>query len=497
MEEEQVQFNLYFMAYNEYTTIKNFINGDWVRDSMDGELINYDPSTGTAYSDLPNSTQDTIDLSVEVANNAFPCWKKTSVQDRSNLLWKIANLIEKNAHELAIAECIDNGKPLSLCERMDIPRAAANFKFFAQSIINFHEKAFQSSANVFNYTTNQPLGVVATISPWNLPLYLFTWKIAPALATGNTVVAKPSEITPMTAFLLSKIVKEAGLPDGVLNIVQGEGLLTGEALVNHPHIKAVSFTGSTRAGKRIAQVIAPQFKKYSLEMGGKNALIIFDDVDIDQTVDLAIRASFTNQGQICLCTSRILVHQNIYESFKRAFVKKVAALKIGDPLESDTHQGAVVSVQHYEKILKAIQTAQQENGIVLTGGEAFKPEGRCEKGWFVYPTILEGLSMDSSTNQEEIFGPVVSLHAFSDREEAIALANNSHYGLACTILTNNNSHAHAVAQSVDAGIVWVNTWLYRDLRTPFGGMKDSGVGREGGEDAFEFFTEKKNITIQF
>lgn len=485
------------MPLNDNATIKNFINGEWMHGAIDGSLTNYDPATGQPYGNLPNATQDTIDLSVEVANNVFSDWKNTSVQERANHLWKIAALIEKNAHELAKAECIDNGKPLTLCERIDIPRAAANFKFFAQTIVSFHEQAYKSANTVFNYTANQPLGVVATISPWNLPLYLFTWKIAPALATGNTVVAKPSEITPMTAFLLSKIVKEAGLPDGVLNIVHGEGLLTGEALVNHPLVKAVSFTGSTRAGKRIAQVVAPQFKKFSLEMGGKNAMIVFEDVQIEKAVDLAVRAAFTNQGQICLCASRILVHEKIYENFKQAFVKKVQSLKVGDPFETETQQGALVSAQHYEKILKAIQTAKEEQGILLTGGEAVHPEGRCKKGWFVQPAVFEGLSMKSITNQEEIFGPVVTLQPFGNKEEAIELANQSHYGLACTIMTNDLSKAHFVAQSVEVGIVWVNTWLYRDLRTPFGGMKNSGVGREGGLDAFEFFTEKKNITIQY
>lgn len=484
------------MSYSEYSTIKNYINGEWIQNSMDGALMNYDPSMGVVYGNLPNSTQQTIDESVNHAQNAFPAWKNSNVQDRANFLWRIADLIDRYAHDLAMAECIDNGKPLSLCQRMDIPRAAANFRFFAQTIIAFHENAYRSSESVFNYTTHEPLGVVATISPWNLPLYLFTWKIAPALATGNTVVAKPSEITPATAFLLSKIVHEAGLPSGVLNIVHGEGLLTGEALVNHPLIKAVSFTGSTRAGKRIAQVIAPQFKKYSLEMGGKNAMIIWEDVDIDKAVDLTVRAAFTNQGQICLCASRILIHQKIYGSFKKALVQKVQSLKVGDPLEKDTHQGALVSAQHYEKILKAIDTAINENGNILVGGKPYHPDGRCKNGWFVLPTIIEGVSMDATTNQEEIFGPVITIQPFEDIDEAIHLANNSPYGLACTIMTNLSDKAHTIAHAVHAGIIWINTWLYRDLRTPFGGMKNSGVGREGGLDALEFFTEKKNITLQ-
>ncbi len=476
--------------------LENYIGGEWIVNSMDGTLMNFDPSIGEVYGHLPNTGKESVDTAVEIAKQAFSKWKNTPVSERAAILWRIAEMIDTHAEELAMAECIDNGKPLSLCKKTDIPRAAANFRYFAQAITQFNNESFKSEPQVFHYTTQDPLGVVAAISPWNLPLYLFTWKIAPALAAGNTVVAKPSEITPVTAYLLSKIVHMAGLPAGVLNIVHGEGMVTGEALIQNPDIKAVSFTGSTRAGKRIAQLIAPTFKKLSLEMGGKNPFIIFDDADWEHTLHMAVRAAFTNQGQICLCASRFIIQSGIYQRFKTDFIERVKALVTGDPLSPNTDQGALVSAAHYEKVLNAIERAISEGGTVLTGGRPFTPAGRCERGWFVEPTVIENLAMDTATNQEEIFGPVVTLHNFDTIEEAIALANQSDYGLAACVFTTNISTAHTVAQSVDAGMIWVNTWMYRDLRTPFGGMKNSGIGREGGMEALHFFTEKKNITIK-
>ncbi|MEL7222508.1 MAG: aldehyde dehydrogenase, partial [Bacteroidota bacterium] len=377
----------------------------------------------------------------------------------------------------------------------DIPRASANFRFFAQAITQFSTRAHEMT-DAINYTLRQPLGVVATISPWNLPLYLFTWKIAPALAAGNTVLAKPSEVTPMTAYLLSEICIEAGLPKGVLNIVHGDGINVGAELCKHPQVKAISFTGSTRVGAEIAKVAAPVFKKVSLEMGGKNPNIIFADCNYEKMIDTTIRSSFANQGQICLCGSRIFVERSIYEQFKKDFVARTQALKVGPPSDPTVNQGAVVSKPHYDKVLSYIQLAQEEGGEILAGGKAVFPEGY-EQGWYIAPTIIEGLAHDCRTNQEEIFGPVVTIMPFDTEEEVLRYANSTQYGLSSTLWTENLSRANRMAKSIHAGIVWVNTWLLRDLRTPFGGVKNSGVGREGGFEALRFFTEPKNICVQY
>jgi aminomuconate-semialdehyde/2-hydroxymuconate-6-semialdehyde dehydrogenase len=400
-------------------------------------------------------------------------------------------------HELSLAESNDTGKPLWLSKKMDIPRASSNFRFFATGIMHFANESHAMEDKAINYTLRQPIGIVGCISPWNLPLYLFTWKIAPALAAGNCVIAKPSEVTPVTAFLLGRICKEAGLPDGVLNIVHGTGPTCGEAIVKHPDIKAISFTGSTRAGERIASVAAPMFKKLSLELGGKNPNIIFADCDWEKMMKETIRSSFSNQGQICLCGSRILIEKTIYEKFKTEFVKKTKQLTVGDPFDEDIKQGAIVSKLHFEKVMQCIETAKSEGATILCGGNSIKLEGRCADGYFIEPTVIEGLGPACKTNMEEIFGPVVTLQSFETEEDALRLANTSTYGLAATIWTQDISKAHGVAAKVQSGIIWVNCWLVRDLRTAFGGMKNSGVGREGGWEALRFFTEAKNICIQY
>ena len=405
-------------------------------------------------------------------------------------------MIDENLEALALAETNDNGKPLWLSKSVDIPRASANFRFFATGIMHFASESHNMEDKAVNYTLRQPIGIVGCISPWNLPLYLFTWKIAPALAAGNCVIAKPSEVTPVTAFLLAKICKEAGLPDGVLNIVHGTGNTTGEAIVKHPDIKAISFTGSTKAGERIASIAAPKFKKLSLELGGKNPSIIFADCDWDKVFFETIRSSFANQGEICLCASRILIEESVYEKFKTIFVDWAKKLNVGDPLEEHSKQGAIVSKVHFEKIMRCIDTAKQEGGKILCGGHAVKLEGRCAGGYFIQPTVMEGLGPDCQTNQEEIFGPVVTLQSFKTEEEAIQLANATQYGLAATIWTQDISKANRMAAKVESGIIWINCWLLRDLRTPFGGIKNSGVGREGGWEALRFFTEAKNVCIQ-
>ena len=476
--------------------LENYIAGNLVGPLSGKFLENINPATGELLSHVPDSSEADVDVAVKSAKEAFKQWSVTPVGERYSILNRIASLIDENLDELALAETTDNGKPLWLSKRVDIPRASANFRFFATGIMHFASESHIMEDKAINYTLRQPIGVVACISPWNLPLYLFTWKIAPALAAGNCVIAKPSEVSPVTAFLLSKICSEAGLPPGVLNILQGSGNVTGEAIINHPDIKAISFTGSTRAGARIASVAAPKFKKLSLELGGKNPSLIFADCNWDKMMKTTVQSSFSNQGQICLCGSRILVQDSIYQKFKDEFVKRTRELIVGDPLEPNTKQGAVVSKLHFEKVLRCIETARQEGGKILCGGKPVKLEGRCANGFFVEPTIIEGVGPECQTNREEIFGPVVTLQQFSTDEEALELANACEYGLAATLWTQDITRANRIGAKLEAGIVWVNCWLLRDLRTPFGGMKNSGVGREGGWEAIRFFTEAKNICIE-
>ncbi|HEX7902698.1 MAG TPA: aldehyde dehydrogenase [Chitinophagaceae bacterium] len=454
------------------------------------------PATGEVTGHIPDSNEKDVNVAVLAAQKAFSFWSTTAVEERFKILNRIAELIDANLDELAMAETNDNGKPLWLSKKVDIPRASANFRFFATGIMHFATESHNMEDKAVNYTLRQPIGIVGCISPWNLPLYLFTWKIAPALAAGNCVIAKPSEVTPVTAFLLSKLCIEAGLPAGVLNIVHGRGTSTGEAIVKHPLIKVISFTGSTKAGERIASIAAPMFKKLSLELGGKNPVIIFADCDWQKMMTTTIQSSFSNQGEICLCGSRILVEESVYEKFKAEFVEKAKALTVGDPLDNDSKQGAIVSKVHFDKIMRCIDTAKQEGGKVLCGGRSLKLKGRCANGYFIEPTVIEGLGASCQTNQEEIFGPVVTLQSFKTEEEALQLANATNYGLAATIWTQDISKANRVAAKVESGIIWINCWLLRDLRTPFGGMKNSGVGREGGWEALRFFTEAKNVCIQ-
>ncbi|MDQ3071830.1 MAG: aldehyde dehydrogenase [Bacteroidota bacterium] len=479
--------------------ILNYINGELKEPSENRWLENPDPATGGVYSLIPDSGKEDVELAVAAAKSAFTSWSNTPTEKRSGLLQRIARLIEQNLDDLARAESVDNGKPLWLAKSVDIPRASQNFDFYATAAQHDSTPAHitnGSHGEALNYTYRHAIGVAGCISPWNLPLYLFTWKIAPALASGCTVVAKPSEVTPMTAFLLSKLCIEAGLPPGVLNIVHGTGPNVGAHIVSHPDVPVISFTGGTKTGQEIARTAGPMFKKLSLELGGKNPNIIFSDCDFEQALKTTIQSSFANQGQICLCGSRIYIERPLYEKFRNALVEKVKALKIGDPLDESTRVGAVVSRSHHEKILSYIQIAQDEGGKILTGGNAVHPEGRCSNGYFIEPTIIEGLSHTCRTNQEEIFGPVVTLSPFDTEEEALEMANCTPYGLSATIWTQNLQRAHRVAHKVQSGIVWVNCWLLRDLRTPFGGMKQSGIGREGGFQALHFFMEEKNVCIK-
>ena len=476
--------------------IRNYIDGAF-SDPVGGQFLdNIDPSTGNAYGLIPRSQAADVDLAVAAAKAAFPAWSSLSAAERSSWLMKVSNAIDAKLDTLALAESKDNGKPLKLATAVDIPRARDNFKFYATAILHDAYETHDMGVDGFNYTLRQPIGVAGCISPWNLPLYLFSWKIAPALAAGNTVVAKPSEVTPATAYLLSEILDEIGFPKGVLNIVHGLGAEVGAAIVAHHDTNIISFTGGTQTGKAISSVAAPMFKKISLELGGKNANVIFDDCDFEDAVNTSVRSSFANQGQICLCGSRIYVQRGIYEKFKAAFLERVNGLTVADPLTKEARMGAVVSKEHMNKVLSYIELAKEEGGTLLTGGHRVQLEGRCEKGYFIAPTVFENLPAGCRTNQEEIFGPVVTLTPFDTEEEALAMANGTAYGLAATIWTSDLKTAHRMAAGLHAGIIWVNCWLLRDLRTPFGGVKQSGVGREGGFEALRFFTEPKNICIK-
>ncbi len=478
--------------------IKNYINGSFQEHDSSEWLDNYDPSIGEVYGQIPNSNQKDVEKAYAFAKAAFPSWSNTTLDHRSRILLKIADLIEANLDRLATAESRDNGKPLWLAKAVDIPRASANFRFFAQAITQFSSEAHETiGTNTMNFTLREPIGVVGCISPWNLPLYLFTWKVAPAIAAGNCVVAKPSEVTPATAYLLGEILTEVGLPAGVLNIVHGEGARVGQAIVAHPNIKAISFTGGTATGAHIARTAAPMFKKLSLELGGKNPNIIFADCDYGKMLKESIRSSFANQGQICLCGSRIYVERSIYKQFKTHFVDIVSKNKVGNPMDADTKFGALVSKSHLEKVLSYVEHARDNEGYtILYGGNQLKVTGS-ENGYYMQPTIIEVTDNKCRLNQEEIFGPVVTLMPFDTEEEVVSLANDVQYGLASTVWTKDIDKAMRVSKKLEAGIVWINTFLNRDLRTPFGGMKASGVGREGGLEALRFFTEPKNVCIKY
>jgi len=478
------------------TRILNFIDGEFREPTSGKYLDNIEPATGKPYSQLADSGKEDVDLAVAAAEKAFADWSKTPGQKRSQILLRIADLIERDLEKFARAESIDTGKPLSLARSLDIPRAVANFRFFATAILHTESEAHITDGVAVNYTLRQPRGIAGLISPWNLPLYLLSWKIAPAIAVGNTAIAKPSELTPMTAYLLCEIAREAGLPNGVLNVVHGTGPNVGASVAAHPKIDTISFTGGTMTGKKVAEACAPLFKKVSLELGGKNPNIIFADADLDAAIAGSVRSSFANQGQICLCGSRVFVERSAYKDFIDRFIDKASKLKIGDPLDEKTEQGAIVNKAQLDKVRFYVDLAQKEGGKIALGGKVPEPPNdRTRDGYFFSPTVITGLPVSCRTNREEIFGPVVTITPFDNEEEVIGYANDTDYGLASSVWTQNLNRAHRVAEQIHAGTVWVNCWLVRDLRVPFGGMKASGVGREGGEEALRFFTEAKNVCI--
>lgn len=477
--------------------LQNFIGGQYL-DPVSKEYIdNVNPATNEIISQIPRSNKADLDLACNAANTAFDAWSGTSQDKKSQLLLSIAEKIENNLDELALAETLDTGKPIQHSKTIDIPRAASNFRFFGTAAAQFASESHEMPGKAINYTLRQAIGTVGCISPWNLPLYLFSWKIAPALAAGNCVIAKPSELSPTTAALLGRLCNEAGLPPGVLNIIQGYGYEIGSAIVDHPDVKAISFTGGTKTGAIIAASAAPKFKKLSLELGGKNPCLVFADCNYDDTLKQLVRLAFSNSGQICLCGSRILVEESLYEKLKHDLVEKIKNLKPGDPLDPSTKLGSLISLEHRQKVLSYVSLAKSEGGAILCGGEEYPLSSPNEHGAFITPTIIEGLGAQARCNMEEIFGPVITLQSFKTEAEAIQLANASDYGLAATLWTENLSRAHRLSDQLKTGIVWVNCWLLRDLRTPFGGMNHSGVGREGGWEAMRFFTEAKNVCINF
>lgn len=476
---------------------RHFIGGEYVASSAGKSIDVINPATGKVYATLSSGSEADVNKAVLAARNAAPGWARTALTDRQRILQKIADGILDRLEEFAQAEVLDTGRPIRQARELDIPRAASNFSFFAAAASQLSSESHETPGRAIHYTLRQPIGVVGCISPWNLPLYLFTWKIAPALAAGNAVVSKPSELSPATAHLLGEICRQAGLPAGVLNIVHGTGPDVGEAIVRHSDVKAISFTGSTTVGKKIAGICAGQLKKVSLELGGKNPVIIFADCDYDEMLATTIRSSFSNTGQICLCGSRILVQRSIYSKFVEDFVAKTKELKIGDPFDDATQIGALISEGHKQKVMSYIDLAQKEGGKIECGGRSLELSGDLHHGYYVEPTVITGLVQNCRTNQEEIFGPVVTIEPFDTEPDAINLANQSSYGLAAMVWTNHLARSQRMAADLQAGIIWINSWLLRDLRTPFGGMKQSGVGREGGWEALRFFTEAKNVTIAF
>ena len=475
----------------------NFIGGVFVEGHDGRTLANINPATGEEIGRIARSNKADVEAAVQASRLAQNEWSALTLLGRADWLDRLADGLEQRKEELAQRESTDTGKPLALARRVDAQRSIDNFRFFANFAREQEPEVFEM-VDATNVVHRKPIGTVGLITPWNLPLYLLSWKVAPALLMGNTIVAKPSEMTPLTANLLCEVASDVGLPSGVLNVLHGYGPEVGQAILEHPSIRAISFTGGTATGRHVAATAAPMFKKLSLELGGKNATIILDDADLDAAVEGAVRAGFTNGGQVCLCGSRILVHQSIADQFTTKLVESVNGMICGAPEDASTHIGALISMEHLQKVESYIELGLEEGGTVLTGGTRTMTGqvGPTQDGAFLRPTIIDGLDPFARTSTEEIFGPVVTLHRFDSDEEAIEIANATEYGLAGSIWSTDTERAHGLAQKIETGIVWVNTWLHRDLRTPFGGVKNSGVGREGGAWSLGFFSEPLNVCIK-
>ncbi|ATY85440.1 5-carboxymethyl-2-hydroxymuconate semialdehyde dehydrogenase [Kyrpidia spormannii] len=474
--------------------VRHFIDGKFVESENGRRFVNVNPATGEVLGEVAEGGKPEIDRAVAAARRAFGEWGRMPVAKRSAILNRIADLIDENMEELARLETLDTGKPLTLARTLDIPRAAYNFRFFADFVKGLGTEAFQMDDVALNYVLRRPVGVAGLISPWNLPLLLLTWKVAPCLAAGNTCVAKPAELTPMTATKLAEICQEAGLPDGVFNVVHGFGPdSAGSALTEHPDVNLISLTGETSTGKAVMKAASGTLKRVAFELGGKNPNIIFADADLDDVVETTVRSSFSNQGEVCLCGSRVYVERPIYDEFLSRMVEKAKNLVVGDPFDERTNVGALISEEHLHRVEGFIERAVKEGGRILVGGR--RPE-HLTRGYYLEPTIIVDVDRRCEIVQQEVFGPVITVQPFDTEEEVIEQANDTHYGLSATIWTSNLKRAHRVAARLEAGVIWINTWFLRDLRTPFGGMKQSGIGREGGVHSFEFFTELSNVCVK-
>lgn len=477
-----------------------FIDGEFVDGR--GEFDDVDPTTGAVIAKVAEAGPEEVDRAVAAAERALQGpWGKMGAQARGDLLAKVADGIMARFDEFLAAEIADTGKPSSWASNVDIPRGAANFRIFANQARSFGSESYMQDTpdgrGAVNYVQRMPLGVVGVICPWNLPLLLMTWKVAPALAAGNTVVVKPSEETPGTATLLGEVMKTAGIPDGVYNVVHGFGPgSAGEAITSHPDVAAITFTGESATGAAIMKNTADSVKPLSFELGGKNPAIIFGDADYEAALAGTIRSTFSNCGQVCLCSERVYVHRSLYERFVSDLAERAASLRFGDPFDEATQIGPLISEEHRRKVLGYFELAKQEGAEVVTGGGVPSVGPRFDGGSWIEPTIWTGLSEDARCIKEEIFGPVCHVTPFDDDDEAIAMANDTDYGLAAAVWTTDLSRAHRTAQALETGIVWVNSWFLRDLRTPFGGVKLSGIGREGGIYSLNFYSELKNICIK-
>lgn len=477
--------------------IQNYIGGKKSPPTSGRYLDNFEPATGQKYSELPDSDGLDVVSAIQAANKAFPEWSAKTFKERAVILNRIADIIERRADELAMAESRDMGKPLWLAKESDLPRTILNFRYFAAKILTETDMSAVTDKKYINYVLKQPIGVAALIVPWNMPLYTLTWKLAPCLAMGNTAVCKPSEWSPMTAYLLIDILEEAGVPPGVVNIVFGRGETVGATLVQHPGVRLISFTGGTETGGKLQKMTAGQFKKMSLEMGGKNANIIFKDADLKAAVEGSIKASFMNSGQVCLSGSRLFVQEEIYKEFVPEFIKATQGVKVGDPQAADTFMGPLVSKEQLDKVTTAVKLGRDERGKITAGGERLDIGGKFSHGYFFAPTIIEDLTMCSELWQDEVFGPVVTISPFKYPHDAVKWANTSSYGLASSLWTKDLSRAHKIAEQIQAGTVWINTWSVRDPRVPFGGIKASGMGREGGDYSLQFYSDIKNVCLQY